>query len=128
METVLGHWLQSVLVNSSDIEAGALAGIAEGAVSLMDKQGDQPDIHPDSLAAKVDGPPAVRRLLGTVTICESPQAAMTQRVNLKGNASVVTPEGIWMGRDWLRVARGLDDQAGVLQRERDINRQKSTCP
>ncbi len=34
--------------------------------------------------------------------------------------SLVTPEGVWVGRDWLRVARGGDPHAGVIEREHRI--------
>ncbi|MFQ3223674.1 MAG: chromosome segregation protein [Porticoccaceae bacterium] len=34
--------------------------------------------------------------------------------------SVVTREGIWLGSNWLRVARDKDATAGVLQRKREL--------
>ena len=33
---------------------------------------------------------------------------------------MVTPEGIWLGRDWLRLARDSDARAGVIQRSREL--------
>jgi chromosome segregation protein len=34
---------------------------------------------------------------------------------------VVTQDGLWIGSNWLRVARDEDARAGVLQREKEIN-------
>ena len=41
--------------------------------------------------------------------------------------SLVTPDGIWVGRDWLRVARGRDAHAGVLERESRIRALRGVC-
>src|SRR5262249_30289796 len=34
--------------------------------------------------------------------------------------SLITREGEWLGRDWLRVSRGADPRAGALGRERRL--------
>ena len=36
--------------------------------------------------------------------------------------SLITPEGIWIGRHWLRVSRDRDSHAGVLEREQQMRR------
>jgi chromosome segregation protein len=127
VETVLGHWLQSVLVDGLDVDANKLAKIEGGAVSLIEGNGKASKQVPDSLAAKVNAPPAVHRILGKVTTCESPEAAMKQRAGLASDASLITPEGVWIGPDWLRVARGLGDSAGVLVREKEIAKLQDQC-
>ncbi|HKJ16864.1 MAG TPA: chromosome segregation protein SMC [Xanthomonadales bacterium] len=126
-ETVLGHWLQSHLVKDLEVDAGALSEIEGGALSLMESDGKHVDFAKDSLAAEVDGPPAVQRLLASVKTCASPQEAMKQRSGLTEGESLVTPEGLWMGRDWLRFARGLGGSAGVLVREKEIASIREQC-
>ncbi len=43
------------------------------------------------------------------------------RSRLATHESIVTREGIWVGNNWLRVARDTDEKAGVLEREREIS-------
>ena len=43
------------------------------------------------------------------------------RIRLAAHESIVTREGIWLGNNWLRVARDTDEKAGVLEREREIS-------
>ena len=59
--------------------------------------------------------------------------ALVRRASLRPGESIVTREGLWLGRDWLRVARAeLED--GVLARERALEegahraRRRSTSP
>ena len=47
-------------------------------------------------------------------------AALALRGRLKAGESVVTRDGIWLGPDWLTVAREQDQEAGVLERRREL--------
>jgi len=44
---------------------------------------------------------------------------------LQGNESVITRDGIWLGRGWSRVCRGMDEQNRTLTREQEIQELKS---
>jgi chromosome segregation protein len=59
----------------------------------------------------------VRSLLETVRTAPSLAAALRQRTQLADGESLITGAGEWVGRDWLRVNRGGDVHAGVLERE-----------
>jgi len=61
-------------------------------------------------------------LLDGIYAADSLAAALSLRDRLGAHESVITREGIWVGRSWLRVARDTDARAGVLERERDISR------
>jgi chromosome segregation protein len=51
-----------------------------------------------------------------VRVADSLAAALAQRASLAPGESLVTREGEWLGRDWLRCRRGGDARAGVLER------------
>jgi chromosome segregation protein len=51
--------------------------------------------------------------------------ALSIRESLGENESVITTDGVWLGKHWLRVARDKDTRAGVLSREHDMRRLKS---
>ncbi|MEA2080720.1 MAG: chromosome segregation protein SMC [Pseudomonadota bacterium] len=125
VETVLGFYLEAVCVDAGDELADALAGIKQGALSLIDTRaavsaplaaGGTP------LTARVRAPWSLDGLLAGVYAAESLSEALQLRAALKANESVVTEDGVWLGSGWLRVARDEDAKAGVLGREKEINR------
>jgi chromosome segregation protein len=46
--------------------------------------------------------------------------ALAMRARLAANESVITRDGVWIGRDWLRVSRDQDVHAGVIAREQEM--------
>ena len=119
VEAVLGDALEAVHVDSLDAAANTLNDLAAGHVMLV--EGALGAVgNGESLAARVRAPQAVLRRLGRVGTADSLQAALARRAALADGESLVTPDGVWVGRDWLRVARGRDAHAGVLERENRI--------
>ena len=79
-----------------------------------------------SLATKVKGPAAVTGQLFAVLTAESLADALQMRVSLAAGQSVITRGGEWVGRHWLRVSRGADQHAGVIEREHRLKTLRST--
>ncbi|MDC0011506.1 chromosome segregation protein SMC, partial [Porticoccaceae bacterium] len=72
---------------------------------------------------------AVQGLLGNIYAAETLAEAVALQPSLSPIESVVTREGIWLGNNWLRVARDKDATAGVLKRKQEllsIGEQKQT--
>ena len=74
----------------------------------------------DSLAQRVRAPAALQRLLERVLVSADSVSALARRSALQAGQSVVTPDGVWLGPDWLRIQRGQAASGGLLQREQDI--------
>jgi len=126
-ETVLGDYLQAVCVNDVADVLDAIGKLQSGNVTLLAAAGDAAaDAGPETLAAKVGkAPRALAGLLGSVRVAESLTAAMSLRENLPAGESVVTRDGVWLSRDWLRVRRDKDPKAGILSREHEMRRLKA---
>ncbi len=58
--------------------------------------------------------------LSSVYIADDYAAAMAMRHALQPHESVVTREGVWIGKNWLALANRADSEAGILVREKDI--------
>jgi chromosome segregation protein len=126
VEAVLGDALEAVQVDSLDEAAARIAELSGGHVMLV--EGASPASgSDDSLAGRVRGPAAVLRRLARVRTVGSLQEALQRRHSLGDEESLVTPDGVWIGRDWLRVARGRDAHAGVLERENRIRTLRGVC-
>jgi chromosome segregation protein len=121
VETALGDYLEAVCVAEIGPHAAALEGFTGGRLALIE-QSQAPsalDSTPaQSLAAKViRGPTAVRRQLAGVIAGESFADALSRRSSLGPGESVIVRSGEWVGAHWLRVNRGHDQRAGIIERE-----------
>ena len=126
LETVLGYHLQDICVDDIDTIAsrlGNLSGASLGLISGTD-HGEQKRDHKsfERLADKVTSKISIDRFLEGVYIAADMDSALNLRNQLTGSESVITTDGIWMGRSWLRVNRPVDEQAGVLAREQQIQK------
>ena len=122
VETVLGNYLQAVHVDDLDGLAPELAALDAGTVTLItgaDVAGSaaQPAT---SLLSRVSAPLDLRGMLHGIKVADDLNAALGMRAGLQADESVITPEGIWLGANWLRVARDNDAQAGILQRQTEL--------
>ncbi|MDH5370045.1 MAG: chromosome segregation protein SMC, partial [Gammaproteobacteria bacterium] len=121
-ECVLGEHLEAVCVDGVDPLADVLESFDEGTLTLFDTRSDSGSgiAQADSLESKIKAPWKLTSLLNGVLTAENLQQALSMRGQLKDGESVVTREGIWLGKSWLRVARDKDEKAGILQREQTL--------
>ncbi len=120
VETVLGSHLQAVCVEAMAPLAGALASFGAGTLGLFAPHGAPVDAASPLLAARVRADFDLGSLFAGVHAAESLAEALAMQPRLAHGESVVTREGVWLGRDWLRLARDSDARAGVIQRTREI--------
>ena len=125
VETALGDYLEAVCVDHLDSAAETLAGFAKGRVTLIESVSAAGDAAAETLASKVAGPAAVIAQLATVLTAESLSDALQSRATLAPGESIITRNGEWVGRDWLRVNRGADHHAGVIEREHRLKSLRS---
>jgi chromosome segregation protein len=131
VETVLGDYLQAVCVTDVASATNSLAELKNGNITLLVESADTSpgDDTSATLATKVSkAPAAVLEILRTVRIADSLEKALAIREQLNDldvDGSVITADGVWLSRNWLRVSRDKDSQSGVLGREHDMRRLKS---
>ena len=125
VEVVLGSHLEAICVDDLERNSNGIAEIKEGQVELMQtstpvaasvERGDGVAL----LAHKAHGLAAMTPLLNQIRIADSLEHALAMRSSLTEGESVVTRDGVWLGRDWLRVAKGKDARQGILAREQLI--------
>ncbi|WP_426142061.1 chromosome segregation protein SMC [Pseudomonas sp. DWP3-1-2] len=119
VETVLGADLQAVLVD--DFDGLDLAGFQQGDLRLVNPSADAVRM-PGSLLEKVDSDLDLSMWLGQVKPVETLDDALAQRVNLAAGQSLISRDGYWVGRHFLRVRRASEAQSGVLARGQELQR------
>ncbi|UVJ45516.1 chromosome segregation protein SMC [Pseudomonas sp. LS1212] len=117
VETVLGADLQAVLVD--DFAGFDLAGFAQGDLRLLDPGHDAVRV-PGSLLDKVESAVDLAPWLAQVKPVEDLDAALALRASLAPGESLISRDGYWIGRHFLRVRRASDAQSGVLARAQEL--------
>ena len=128
VETVLGEYLQAVCVADITPVTEGIASLRSGSVTILREQSKDSVVRnmDNSLALKVTGAPAsIQNMLASVKFTDSLAGALAMRERLADDESVVTQDGIWLGKNWLRVSRDKEGKAGLLAREHDMRRLKS---
>jgi chromosome segregation protein len=126
VETALGDYLEAVCIASLEEAAGALGTLGSGRLTLMESAPSHPGVPGGAtLAARVRGPSGVLAQLARVATAASLAEALRARAALGEGHSIITQAGEWVGRDWLRVNRGADPRAGVLEREHRLKTLRS---
>ncbi len=121
VEGALGQLIEGVLVESPETLVDALGELGEGRIALVCNDNTGADFAPTSLAAKVQGPLAIRRMLSKLHAAETLGDAHTLIASLGDGESVVTRSGERVGAGWLRVVRSGAAKQGALLREREIH-------
>jgi chromosome segregation protein len=121
-ETVLGQYLEAVCVDGVDALSSSLGALEAGSLTLFDTSASVASSATggSSLADRVRSPYALGNLLSGVRIAEDISQALAMRGSLGDTESVITRDGIWLAKNWLRVARDSDEKSGVIAREQEI--------
>ncbi|MGH1373456.1 MAG: chromosome segregation protein SMC [Cellvibrionaceae bacterium] len=123
VETVLGNTLQAVCVDGIDAVSDVVGELTQGELVLIDSAADVAidggDLA-DKLQDKVSSSVNVSGLLGSIYALEDLSKALSLRDQLKAHESIVTKDGLWMGPNWLRVARDSDENSGVIARKVEL--------
>ncbi len=123
IETALGSYLEAVCVEGIDAVAESLDHLGAGQLTIAES-GRSTAARPaaGSLLSRVDGPAVVTELLAGIIAVESLAEAIARRRSLQAGHSVITRNGVWLGREWIRVSRSEAGHAGVIAREQDLRR------
>ncbi|SDJ00437.1 condensin subunit Smc [Pseudomonas flavescens] len=117
VETVLGADLQAVL--QDDFSGLDFSSLEQGELRLVSTGSDGQRIA-GSLLDKIESPLDLTPWLGRVRPVESLEQALAERAMLASDESLVSRDGYWVGRHFLRVRRASEAQSGVLARGQEL--------
>ena len=120
VEAALGQLIEAVLVDAPEQLVDALGELGDGRLALVAPAEDDGFYAATSLAAKVQGPRAIRRLLARLHGTDDLGAARTLQASLGEGESVITRAGERLGDGWVRIARSGAAKQGALLREKEI--------
>ena len=121
VEGALGQLIEGVLVDAPEALVDALGELGEGRIALVSPDNGGDTFASTSLAAKVQGPLAIRRMLSKLHVAETLGDARQLLAGLGDGESVITRQGERVGAGWVRVVRSGAAKQGALLREREIH-------
>jgi chromosome segregation protein len=125
VESVLGFWLDSILVDDPGSLSPALEQLAAGdgaeiELTLLESGSSSVKALPGSLAGKATAPDAITEMLNRVQIADSLERAFKMARGSRDGTSAITIDGQWIGPGWVRLAGSQSGQAGMLARKQEI--------
>lgn len=124
VEKILGFCLQAICVDRiqdvlpyiDDLKSGNLCVITSGRLHSKTKAHKTAS----SLLQKVKSTLPLESLLSGIYIADTLEDALSLCDTLEADESVVTQDGIWLNRSWLKILREEDHAVGVVQREQEL--------
>ncbi len=122
LETVLGDTLEAVCVDQIDRLCSTFAELEKSNLSLVETKSTVTSSKSGSgyLQEKVTSSIELGQFLHGIRTADSLDAALKLRSSLAENESVVTRDGVWLGKNWLRITNDKEARQGVLARETEI--------
>ena len=114
-DLVLGAWVSSMGANLQQLTSGSMQPPA--GLSLVDAAHADQNSDTSMLAHYIKGPVGIRDALAGVRVVETWQQAMEARAGLTEGQSVVSQDGLWVGRSWMRSRTQTDAEQGMIARQ-----------
>ena len=117
LEAVLGSDAAAIPVTDSSPLAESLARLQQGRITLTESipsasEREAPPRLGDFIEPAQDAPAILEGIFAAESLAE----ALNHRASLGPGESVVTREGVWLGRGWIRVNRLADAAGGIIRR------------
>lgn len=122
VETVLRGVFDAVSVDSLDKIMHQLDQLPSGDLTIVTPCNAHAAASTKAitLASKITADTDLSHWLAGIYVADSFSDAVQLRSQLSADESVITKEGVWLGPNWLRLAKAGDAASGVLVREQEL--------
>jgi chromosome segregation protein len=120
VETVLSGYFDAICVEDMNELIDRLAAAPAGRFTLIEKTSSSTNQTQNTLAAQVNSDWPLQQWLADIYIADSLTEAKQRRAQLQNHQSIITREGVWLGRNWMRVCKQQDEQNSFLLRQQQI--------
>ena len=120
VETVLGNYFDAICVDQVSEWANRLSGWQEGDLTLIEQNSQREPVSSGTLASKIKGQWVNVAGLDSIYVADNLETALNKRAQLKSHESIITPDGIWLAKNWMRISRSTSSDSGVLLREQEL--------
>jgi len=123
VETVLRGYLEAICVDDVSALAAVVKQMEHNNLVLLDRGEEiiNGSTKAELLTHKITSAWPIHNLLFGIYAAENLADALQLRTQLEPHESIITKDGLWLGRTWLHLSPTADHKAGVLQRERELH-------
>ena len=125
LEQVLGTLSQSLCVSDLSGLGEAFKAMPNGVALVEAAGGQSAPAAAGSLLGRVTGADGLAPMLAAIDTAETLDDALARRASLSPAASIITRDGIWVGRHWLRMPGSDSGQIGVIERQKRVEHLES---
>ncbi|MCK5359644.1 MAG: chromosome segregation protein SMC, partial [Gammaproteobacteria bacterium] len=123
VDRVLGSSLKAVCLGGQPLPVEKLVAIAGKGATFFEQKFDHAEADKNLLSSRVKSADVdLNARLANVFIAEDVNTAVKLRSNLPSGAVIVTRDATLVGKNWLSLSGGNDDEAGVMARQADIDK------
>ena len=119
VEQVLGRFAHGISVPDIAGLAEQMQSAPKGA-TLVSRSGSEAVGNTGSLLSRISNAGGLAGLLGSIDTAESLAEALEKRASLPAGHTIVTREGVWVARDWVRMPESDSGQMGVIERQQKL--------
>ena len=126
IEIVMGTSLEAVCVDNITAFANDIQSVKQGKLVLFEmQQASTSDISSQPrLIDQIQSSYPLDSFLSGIYCTDNLSTAMKFREKLKVGESIITRDGIWLGKDWLQVKKTNNENNSILQREQELKQIK----
>ncbi len=121
VEQLLGQFTHGVSVPDLAEFAPAMAAAPKGA-TLVSRAGTDDGVSAGGLLSRISNAGGLTGLLAGIDTADSLVEALEKRADLAPGHSLVTRDGVWVARDWIRMPESDSGQMGVIERQQKLER------
>ena len=118
-DVVLGDWLvalQTELTSLTPCIDAPPAGL-----TLIDAEPGERSADPLLLSHYVQLPRGLEHLMSDVRVADDWQAALDARASLSADESIISKDGLWIAKHWMRSRGEADAEEGIIARQAKLN-------
>ena len=118
-DVVLGDWLvalQTELTSLTPCIDAPPAGL-----TLVDAEPGERSADPLLLSHYVQLPRGLEHLMSDVRVADDWQAALDARASLSADESIISKDGLWIAKHWMRSRGEADAEEGIIARQAKLN-------
>ena len=118
-DVVLGDWLVALQTEVTSLTPCIDAPPA--GLTLIDAEPGERSADPLLLSHYVQLPRGLEHLISDVRVADDWQAALDARASLSAGESIISKDGLWIAKHWMRSRGEVDAEEGIIARQAKLN-------
>lgn len=121
VEIVLNQRLKAIGTHEIKTLTDSITQLEQGSITVIDLSFQANSTSKANLLiSKIQSAWPITPLLAGIYIAESLALAWEQCETLAEHESIITQDGIWLGKGWLQIQHQMDTTTGILAREKEL--------